>query len=186
MDLLSDSIGWTVASVVFALNLNNHSLHFLGLSLPLFIAHFGLLGEQLVVWLAVAATKAIPESGELAVVIVEVQVVHRVASGAVDDRAVSHVFTIVNHNGPNLDESEESDIGKLLEWEEENEEVVWHTLRITVERVESVRGVRCWHDPLVVRLVKTSVKDRVVQSAVNPVDAEIGEHEEHRELQVVP
>ena len=38
------------------------------------------------------------------------------------------------------------------------------------------------HDPLVMRLVQGLVDQRVVHATVNPVDAEIGEHDEQREL----
>lgn len=38
------------------------------------------------------------------------------------------------------------------------------------------------HDPLVVRLVQGLVNRRVVQATVDPVDAEIGERDEQREL----
>jgi hypothetical protein len=43
------------------------------------------------------------------------------------------------------------------------------------------------HDPLVMRLVKVLVDEWVVQIAMNPVDAEVGEDEEDGELgEVVP
>ena len=43
------------------------------------------------------------------------------------------------------------------------------------------------HDPLVVRLVKVLVDERVVEVAMDPVDAEVGEDEEDGELEeVVP
>ncbi len=48
-------------------------------------------------------------------------------------------------------------------------------------------GERCRHDPLVVRLVKTFVDERVMQVSMDPVDAKIGKDEEERELKnVVP
>ena len=48
-------------------------------------------------------------------------------------------------------------------------------------------GVGGGHDPLVVRLVKVLVDERVVKVAVNPVDAEVGKQQEERELEdVVP
>ena len=53
-----------------------------------------------------------------------------------------------------------------------------------VERVEGVAGKRRRHDPLVVRLVDVLVDERVVQASVDPVDAEVGEEQEERELQV--
>ena len=47
-------------------------------------------------------------------------------------------------------------------------------------------GVGCGHDPFVVGFVQAFVEARVVQAAVDPVDAEVGEHEEDGELEVCP
>ena len=75
------------------------------------------------------------------------------ASGAVDDGRVGNVLAVVDHDSPDLDESEQRDVGELLQRENEGEEVVWEGLREAVKRVEGVRGERRGHDPLVVRLV---------------------------------
>lgn len=107
------------------------------------------------------------------------------ASGAIDNWRVRHVLSVVDHDSPDLDESEESNVGKLLKWEHEWEKVVRHALAVSVERVESVRGVWCRHDPLVVRLVESLVDKRVVQATMDPVDAEVGKHQEQRELNIV-
>ena len=65
--------------------------------------------------------------------------------------------------------------------------MVGEALSVAIERVECVRGVGRRHDPLVVRLVEALVDERVMQSAVDPVNAEVGEHEEEGELHdVVP
>lgn len=172
-----------VASIILALNLLHNVLHLLDLALPLGLAHLCFAAEELVVGLAVAATEAIPESGELSVVVVEVQVVHGVASGAVDNRAVGNIFTVVDHDGPDVDEHEQSNVGELLQREEEGEDVVRQRLSVAVERVESVRGEWRRHDPLVVRLVQLLVNHGVVQAAVNPVDEEVGEADEEGELE---
>lgn len=49
--------------------------------------------------------------------------------------------------------------------------------------MESVRGERRGHDPLVVRLVQLLVEHRVVQGTVDPVDEEVGEADEEGELE---
>lgn len=172
-----------VASIILALDLLDNVLHLLDLALPLGLAHLCLAAEELVVGLAVAATETIPESGELSVVVVEVQVVHGVAGGAVDDRTVGDIFTVVDHDGPDVDEHEKSNVGELLQREDEGEDVVRQRLSVAVERVESVRGERRGHDPLVVRLVQLLVNHGVVQAAVNPVDEEVGEADEEGELE---
>ena len=113
-----------VASIIGAFDFLDNVLHLLDLALPLGSAHLGLAAEELVVGLAVAATETVPEGGELSVVVVEVQVVHGVAGGAVDDGAVGDVFTVVDHDGPHVDEHEESNVGEFLQREEEREDVV--------------------------------------------------------------
>lgn len=91
----------------------------------------------------------------------------------------------MNEHGPELNEQEESEVCKLLEREDEGEDVVWYRLHPAINRVECDRGVWSWHDPLVVWLVESLVNQRVVKTSVDPVDAEIGEDEEERELKVV-
>lgn len=175
-----------VRPVVLALDLLDQLLHLNDLPVPLVGGHLGLLDEQLRVRLAVRTTETIPEGGELAVVVVEVQVVHGVASGAVDDGRVGDVLAVVDHDGPDLDESEEGDVGELLQGEDEGEEVVGDGLGEAVERVESVGGEGRGHDPLVVRLVQALVEELAVQGAVDPVDAEVGEGQEDGKLDPVP
>jgi hypothetical protein len=109
-----------------------------------------------------------------------------VAGSAVDDGRVGDVLAVVDHDGPDLDESEERDVGELLQGEDEGEEVVGHGLREAVERVEGVGCEGRGHDPLVVRLVQALVEELAVQRAVDPVDAEVGEHQEDWELEPVP
>lgn len=50
--------------------------------------------------------------------------VHRVASSAIDDGALSNILAIMNHDRPNVDEGEERHVGELLERENEGEDVV--------------------------------------------------------------
>jgi len=61
-----------VDAVVDALDLLGHGLHFLSLALPLFGGHLLLAAEELLVGLAVGTAEAVPEGGELAVVVVKV------------------------------------------------------------------------------------------------------------------
>lgn len=175
-----------VHPIVFAFNLLPDDLHLLNLLVPLSLAHLELFAEKLIVRLAITATNAIPQRRELAVVVVEVQMVHSVAGSAVDDRIVSVVFAVVDQDGPDIDEDEENDVGEFLQREYEGESMVGETLRVTVEGMEGVRGIWSRHNPLVVRLVQVPVDERVVQASVDPVDAEIGEGDEEGELNQVP
>jgi hypothetical protein len=65
--------------------------------------------------------------------------------------------------------------------------MIWQGLQKAVDRMERHGCVRCRHDPFVVWLMQRFVNQRVVQSAMDQVDPEIGEDEEQRELEpVVP
>lgn len=149
----------------------DHLVDGCGLLVPLALAHLQLLLEELVVWLPVRSTKTVPESEELSVVVVEVEMVHSVACGTVDDRRVVCVLAVVDQDCPDVDKDEKGDRGKLGQREEEWENVVWKTLSIAIERVESVRGKGSGHDPLVVWLVDVLVDAGMVKSTVDPVDA---------------
>lgn len=112
---------------------------------------------------------------------------HGVTCGAIDDWRVGDVFTIVDHHCPNIDEDEECDVRKLLKWQDEGKDVVWHRLRKAVEWMEGMRREWSRHDPLVVWLVEMLVDARMMESSVDPVDEEVGEQQEHWELDdVVP
>lgn len=110
--------------------------------------------------------------------------VHGVASSAVDDWVIRVELAVVDQDRPDLDEGEEGDVCELLEGEEEGEDVVWHALRPAVKRVEGVAGEGRGQDPFVMRLVEALVDGWDVETAVNPVDAKVGEHEEEGKLQV--
>ena len=174
-----------IRPVVFALNFLNDLLHLRALLLPHVLAHLQLLSEQLVVWLAVAAAKPIPQRSELAIIVVEIEMVHCVARSTIDNRRISDVLAVVDKDRPDIDEYEQEDVGEFLQGEEKREDVVGHALQVAVHWVEGVRGVRRRHDPLVVRLVEALVDERVVQAAVDPVDEEVGEGNEDGELQIV-
>ena len=169
-------------AVVIALDILENGFHLLCLFLPFFLVHLGLATEKLLIGHPVAASQAIPEGSELSVVVVEVEMVHGVAGSSVDHGAVGNIFTIVDQDGPEVDETEEEDIGELLKREDEREQVVRHTLRPAIQRVECMRCEGTRHDPLVVRFVQSLIDQGMVQSSVDPVNAEIGERDEQREL----
>lgn len=111
--------------------------------------------------------------------------VHSVARSTVDDWRVGHVLAIVDEDCPHVDEDEQRNIGELLKREDEWEKMIRHRLKEPVDWMERVRGERCWHDPLVVRLVKCLVYRRMVEAPMNEVDQEIGEEQEEGELDPV-
>ena len=105
------------------------------------------------------------------------------ASGTVNDRTVGNIFTIVDHDGPKVDEAKEEDICDLLEGKDKREDVVRDALRPAVNGVEGVGRIRAGHDPLVMGLMQGLVNERVMETPMDPVDAKIGESEEERELE---
>lgn len=109
------------------------------------------------------------------------------ARRAIHDRILGDVLAVVDDDRPHLHEREQQHVRGLLQGEDEGEDVVRQALREAVERVERDGRERGRHDPPVVRLVVAAVDGRVVQRAVDPVDARVGEGEEERELRgVVP
>lgn len=100
---------------------------------------------------------------------------HRMASSAIDDGVVRNVFAIMDHDGPEIDEDEEEDIGKLLKWEHKGKHVIRETLGETIQGMEGVGGVWSWHNPPVMRLMQAFVDQWVVQGSVDPVDAVVRE-----------
>ena len=175
----------SVLAIIIALYLFDQLLHFFHLPFPLFRAHLALPPEEFLVWLSVAASQTIPERGVLSIVVVEVEVVHCVARSTVQDWAVGNVFSIMDEDGPDLNEDEEAEVGELLEREEEREDVVWDTLEEAVNRVEGNGSVGCRHDPFVVGLMKCLVDKRVVETAVDEVYEAICEENEEWELEPV-
>lgn len=76
------------------------------------------------------------------------------ARGTINERRVRNIFSVMDEDGPDLDETKETQIGKLLQWEDKWKDVVWKALHETVDGIESDRCVRSGHDPFVVRLVQ--------------------------------
>ncbi len=127
------------------------------------------------------------------------------AGGAVDDGRVGYVFAIIcvyisfygsrqrrnrgqeltNEDGPDVDQSEESNVRKLLERKEEWEYVVRNTLDPPVQWMERMACIWGWHDPFVMRLMERLVDHGMMQTPVDPIDAEICKSYEERELQIV-
>lgn len=107
------------------------------------------------------------------------------AGRAINNRAVRHVFAIVDEDSPDVDEDEQSNIGQLLQWEDEWEDVIWHALGETIDRVESMTCIWSRHDPLVVWLMECLVDHGMMQPAVYEVNEEVGEEYEEGELEIV-
>ena len=75
-----------VIPIINALHVLDDLFHLFGLTLPFRFAHFAFPLEEFLIWLTVTPAKTIPEGRELAIIVVEVQMVHGVAGGPIDDR----------------------------------------------------------------------------------------------------
>lgn len=180
---LLNSLLTKITTIVTTLDFLKNGFHFLGLFFPFFLSHLRLTLEELFIWLAIAASKSVPQGCVLSVIVVEVQMVHGVARSAVDDGAICDIFTVVNHDCPEIDKDKQYNVGPLLEREDERKYVVRNTLSPTIHGMEGVRCIRRRHDPFVVRLVQSFVDQRMVKTSMNPIDTEVGKEEEKRELQ---
>ncbi len=113
-------------------------LRLFALPLPHLLPHLLLASEQFLVRLSISASESIPQRRILPVVEVKVQMVHRVARGAVDDFIIVCVFPVVDHDGPDVDKNEKENIRVFLQRKEKREHVVGNALHEAVERVERV------------------------------------------------
>lgn len=93
------------------------------------------------------------------------------------------VDPIMDRYCPYVYEQEEHNVSDLVEGEEKDVNVIGHALQEAVDRMESVRGKRCCDLPTVVRFVDGFVEEAMMQSAVDPVDEEVGEEEEREDVE---
>lgn len=84
-----------VGPVVRPFNLLDQFLRLARLSFPFLLAHLEITIEEFIVGQPVAATKPVPESKELAVIVVEVEMVQSMAGRAIDDGVTRGVFAVI-------------------------------------------------------------------------------------------
>ena len=92
---------------------------------------------------------------------------------------------LTNYDCPDINEHEESNICKFLQWEQECEYMVRDALCKTIQRVKSVTGVWGGHNPLVMRFMEYLVNQWMMQPSMDPIDAEICKHYEKWKLEYV-
>lgn len=107
----------------------------------------------LVFGLAVGTSDAVPEGEVLAIVVVEVKMVDGVMGGRIDDIGVELVFAVVDQDRPQVDGAKHAQVDVLLHGYAEDKDMVRNRLEVAVQEVESVGGVWCRDDPLVVGLI---------------------------------
>jgi hypothetical protein len=52
--------------------------------------------------------------------------VHSVASGAINNWRVGHIFAIMDQYCPDVDKDKQKNVGKLLQWKDEWKDVIWY------------------------------------------------------------
>jgi hypothetical protein len=110
---------------------------------------------------------------------------HSVTSRAVDNGGIGYIFTVVDHDGPDIDEDEQEDVSEFLEGKDEREDVVRNRLSPAIKGMECVTGIGRRHDPFMMGLMQRLVNKGMMKTAVNEIDPEICKDEEERELEVV-
>lgn len=125
----------------------------LGLLLPDLVVHPQALVVLFRARCPVRTSQAVPQCEVLAVVVVEVQVMHRVVCSTVDHCGLDDHLAIVDQHRPKVDQHKHGQVDVLLHREHEHKDVVGHRLQVPVHGMESVGRVRSRDDPLVVGLL---------------------------------
>ena len=107
------------------------------------------------------------------------------ARSTIQERAMGDILPVMDHHSPELHEQEEAEVRKFLEREDEGEDVIWQALEKSIDGVERQCRVRSGHDPLMMCLMHMLVDGGMMQTAVDEVNAAVGEKKEERELQIV-
>lgn len=153
-------------------------LGFLGLHGLLLAHRFGGLYGVLV------STEETVAPGEvLAVIVLEIAVVDVVMSSAVDELPIHESDAIVDGGGPDSDGNEQNKMGEFVHGDDVGAEPVGPRLCPSVEGVEREGREGAGKDKGVMQLVDWAVQQLAVQRVVDPVDAEVRDHEkeENRE-----
>lgn len=91
----------------------------------------------------VGSTNLVPEGEVLPVVVVKVEVVVGVVGRAVDDvpqQLGDAIVTVVDGDGPDVDEDVEAQVGDFVQGEEEGVDVVGQALHEAIHGVEGMAG----------------------------------------------
>lgn len=113
--------------------------------------------------MSVGTSQAVPQSEVLAIIVVEEEVVVGVVSWAVDDTRQTvgdAIVTVVDRDGPDVDEDVECQIEHLVKGEEEGVDVVRESLHEAVDWVEGMAGEGSGDLPQVVGFVKQLLETR--------------------------
>lgn len=91
----------------------------------------------------VGSTNLVPQGEVLPVVVVKVEVVVGVVGRAVDDvpkQSGDAIVTVVDGDGPDVDEDVEAQVGDFVQGEEEGVDVVGQALHEAIHGVEGMAG----------------------------------------------
>lgn len=86
--------------------------------------------------------------------------------------------TIMNGNGPDIDQHVQTQVNHLVQWEEERIYVVRQTLKEAIHGVKSMTCKGRSNLPDVMRLMDVLIHKSVMKAPVDPVDEHVSEKEE--------
>ena len=130
------------------------------------------------VWFSVRSEDPVPPGEVLAIVARKVQMVLGMMRSRINDAVLGDEVAVMDRDGPHVDEDKHAEVDELVHREEEGVNVVRCALRKAVQRVEGMRGPWGGHLPQVVLLVDRAVENGPVEGTVDPINTEVGEHEE--------
>lgn len=117
-------------------------------------------------WVSVGASHTVPQCKVLAIIVVEEKVVVCVVSWAIDDTCQGTgdtIVTIVDRDGPDVDENVQGQVEHFVQGEEEGVNVVWESLQEAVYRMKGMAGKRSGDLPYVVWFVKELLWDMRIE-----------------------
>ena len=85
----------SVISIIVTFNNLLNLFHLPALPFPFRFAHLTLALEQFVIRFAVRSSHAVPQSGELTIVVIEIEMVHGMTSSTIDEWGVGNVLAII-------------------------------------------------------------------------------------------
>jgi len=131
----------------------------------------------------VGGTKTVPECEVLSIVGGEFYVVDGVVSSRVQDAPLpsySKVHLIMNGDSPKVDQNKEKDKQDVMKREDERKQIVWHSLRPAINRMEGMRRERGRIAVGVVWLMNVLIQPLRMESSVNPIDQSICKDQKER------
>src|SRR5437879_6062436 len=101
---------------------------------------------------------------------------------SINNWIIGNILPIVDEDRPDIYRNKESDVGELVEGKDKWEDVVRNGLCKPIKGMKSMTRIRSRYDPFMVWLMQYLIDHRMMQSSMNPINPEIREKQEKREL----